>query len=204
MKNHLSLLAGLLFVLWISPVRPADRFDAIKARLAEAGCVTLEFLSILESEIFDETDTIAGEAVVSADGRYVVDLGGDRYLYDLTSLYSYSAENNQVTIESVRGGGASGREISFITRLDQYYETRVISSGRAYRLIRLSPDMQNIPDSLVLTIRPDSSVLDEIQYFDVNEELNRIVFLRLETGTSCPDSLFKPAYPDSVEKVRLD
>jgi hypothetical protein len=198
-----SLLAGVLLLLGMTAICSADSFDTIKKRLAEAGCVGLSFLSIVESDIFESCDTVKASATISEDGRYVVDLGNDHYLYDRTHLYSYSRDNNQVTIERARDNGTAGQEISFITRLDELYAVNPLTPNQTYRLVKRKSGNDNIPDSLVVGVRPDTTLLDWIEYCDVNGELNRIVFLDQTSSEICSDSLFVPSYPDSVERVRL-
>jgi len=181
----------------------ADSFDTIKQRFADAGCVNLSFLSIVESDIFESIDTVHASATISADNRYVINLGNDQYLYDRVHLYSYSQENNQVTIERAKENGAPGQEISFIMHLDELYIVDPLTPGEKYRLVKRKSGYDNVPDSLIVAVRPDTTLLNWIEYYDVNGELNRIVLLEHTTSETCPDSLFVPAYPDSVERVRL-
>jgi len=204
MKLHFALLFGLLWLAAVGRGEDADRFDKIKERLSRAGCARFQFLSVIESDVFDRSDTMTGDACISADGRYLVNLGMDQYLYDLRCLFSYSGDNNQVTIEHVSPEDTFGDEISFLTRLDELYETYPSMTNLCYRLVKRKPQRQNIPDSMILCIRADTLKLDRIEYYDLNEELNRILFLRQEISAACDDSLFIPIYPDSVEYIRLD
>ncbi|TET95211.1 MAG: hypothetical protein E3J26_03160, partial [Candidatus Zixiibacteriota bacterium] len=79
-----------LWLIYLSTSAAADRFDTIKEQLAQAACTRFEFVSIIESEIFDATDSATGTAYIARDGRFNVTLGEDRYLFDLRFLYSYS------------------------------------------------------------------------------------------------------------------
>jgi len=202
MKQTLSILiigGGLC----ISTIASADRFEAIKELLARTECTRFEFLSIIESEVFDQTDSVMGAAYIAGDGRYNVVVGGDRYLFDGNNLYSYSAENNQVVIEKVAHKEQTSREISFITRLDEFYEVYPIRTDSSYRLVKKTSVKGDMPDSATVFIAPRALQIKRLEYYDVNYERTVILFLKQEADTVCNEEQFKPAFPDSVEKVRL-
>jgi len=192
-----------LWLIYLSASATADRFDTIKEQLAQAACTRFEFVSILESEIFDATDSATGTAYISRDGRFNVTLGEDRYLFDLRFLYSYSAENNQVVIEKVSDKEGVSREISFITRLDELYETHTIQPGKSYRLLKRPGEKGDIPDSVTVFIAQDTLQLERLEYLDINEERNVIVIRKQQTGKDCDEKRFEPPFPDSVERIRL-
>lgn len=192
-----------MWLIYLSASAAVDRFDTIKEQLAQAACTRFEFVSIIESEIFDATDSATGTAYIARDGRFNVTLGEDRYLFDLRFLYSYSTENNQVVIEKVSDQAQVSREISFITRLDELYETHTIRPGKSYRLLKRPGEKSDIPDSVTIFIAPDSLQLERLEYLDINEERNVIVILKQQTSKDCDKMQFEPAFPDSVERIRL-
>ena len=202
MKGQLIYLTAALCLLVEASSSAPDRLDILKRQFARADCVSFRFLSIVESGIFDRSDTIEAEATIAADGQYVINLGRDQYLYDLEYLYSFSSDNNQVTVEKANDMEVP-EELSFVKRLDDFYRSFVLKPDLRYRLLRLSTEESNIPDSLLLFLRPDSLMLDRIEYYDINEELNLIIFLEQTVNESCPDTPFVPNYPDSVEVIRL-
>jgi len=201
-KGQLIYLTVALCLLVEAGSSAPDRLDILKHQFALADCVNFRFLSIVESGIFDRSDTIEAEATIAEDGRYLINLGRDQYLYDLEYLYSFSYDNNQVTIERANGREVP-EELSFVKRLDDFYRSFVLKPDSLYRLLKLSAEGSNIPDSLLLFLRSDSLLLDRIEYYDINEELNRIIFLEQTVNETCPDTPFVPNYPDSVEVIRL-
>ena len=200
--SAVAVISALAFIV-AAPLYPIDRLEQVKKDLAAAGCVTIDFLSILESDIFDRTDTVAGQAVLASDGRYSVQLGTDWYLSDLTYAYAYSPENNQVTIEEISDNPDHAREISFVTRLDEFYESSILKPGMQYRLVRKGENVRSIPDSLVLYLLEDTLRIRQLEYLDINDELNRIVFQSQRIDSVCPDSVFVPAFPDTAEQIRM-
>ena len=45
--------------------------------------------------------------------------------------------------------------------------------------------------------------VERLEYFDINDELNRVVFTSEQFDSVCKDSIFIPAFPDSAERIRL-
>jgi outer membrane lipoprotein-sorting protein len=201
-KLKVSLL-GLSLLIFGSSVGVADSFDKIKADLANSDCTRFEFISILESSIFDVVDSTEGQAYIASDGRYNIIVTGDQYLFDGVNLYSYSAENNQVVIETLDSGYVKSDEISYITRLDDYYQTMVVTPDRQYRLLRRPGVLGDIPDSMTVWVNSTRMVLELITYLDVNEELNRIVIKNQTVDSKCLENSFEPTFPDSVERIKL-
>ena len=201
MTIFLSILLCVVCLLCGSAA--ADSFDRIKADLERAACVKFEFISIIESDIFESVDSTYGTAYLAGDGRYLLEIGGDVYLYDHANSYTYSAENNQVIIEAIGEGFSAGDEISFITNLGELYATQVLEPDSVYRLTRLPDAIGDYPDSLILSIDASGRRLQQIQYYDVNEELNRIVFAKQELYEKCDEFRFEAAFPDTVDRVKL-
>jgi len=201
-KRPILLFIGLCLLLCQEIHSGDDCFEKIKKSLSEAGCSQFEFLSILESDVFETTDTTSGSAYLAADGRYSVMVGRESYFNTGNRLYSYSREHNQVTVE--RADPKLVQEnISFVTRLDDYYETEVISLNEEYRLKKIDHHVRSIPDLMQVFIDCDDLQLRELRFKDHNEDLNHIVILRQETDSECDEQMLVPDYPDSVEVVEL-
>ncbi len=200
-----SVFYKLLIVCLVAgpSVARADAFDKIKSTLAEAACVRVEFLSILESKIFKQVDTSKGTADLLRDGRYVVTVGDDEYLYDREHTYTYSRENNQVVIEGVDSSAAYTKEVSYLMHMDDLFITRVVRPDLEYRLIKRSQRMPNLPDTITVMIDKEKLRLVSLSYHDINDEPTRIEFLRLTSSDKCDERRFEPNFPDSVQRVKL-
>lgn len=202
MRLHRLFLAAI--ILCSATVLAANNsFDEIKLQLAEAGCVHFEFLNIIESDIFDSVDSTDGEAWLAADGRYLIKLDSDEYLFDGADLYSYSFENNQVTVEQLDTADAQTGQISFIRRLDEWFKTDIIEPDLRFRLALREGVEGDLPDTMIIEIDSDNNRIRRIEYLDLNEEKNRIIIDSQDISDSCIEQLFRPNYPDSVELIRL-
>lgn len=201
--NAIRIVALTLLVGLAGGGVRADTFDAIKQAYRKAACVKINFISIIESSVFETVDSVAGSAVIAGSGKYKVVLGKDKYLFDGVDLYSYSHDNNQVVIERLDPDDRFGAEVSFITRLDEIYKTAILRPDSTYRLVKSTSGYDNVPDSLVVTIDRRKSAIRTIEYFDVNEEKNRIVFREQSLTGGCDSTVFVPEFPDSAERMRL-
>lgn len=202
MKVFTLVFTQILFLFSLSTA--ADRFDSIKKELVDAGCCSFSFISVLSSSVFDTKDSSHGTAHIARDGRYQIVLGNDVYLCDGKSSYSYSPSTNQVIIEQLDSGHTVNKEISFLTRLDEYYITRCIKTNLQYALTKKTGvKAGNIPDSMLVTIDVEHRRIAHIDYFDVNDEQVSVVLLEQQLDSACGDSLFVPVFPDSAETVKL-
>lgn len=181
----------------------ADTFDTIKAQLRKSECVRLAFQSIVESSIFETSDTLDGTASFERTGRYQVTLGHDRYIFDGTDLFSYSRENQQVTIERVAPDEQFGAEVSFVTRLDEIYKTRILRPDSTYHLVKTARGYANVPDSMVVTIDKKARMIRLIEYLDINEEPTKIRFVSQSLDRTCDPEDFKTDFPDSIQVIRF-
>lgn len=193
-------LALLIFGISIAHAEP---FEDIKADLAAAEQVRIDFLSLIESSVFETVDSFPGVAYICSDGRYFMHIGSDEYLFDGEDLYSYSADNNQVTVESMTAGDPTGDQVTFISRLDDYFETTNLSEPGQYLLVRKETSSDVLPDSMTVFLDSKLVRLSQISYYDINEELNRIILDTISYLDKCDSTLYVPAFPDSVETVRL-
>jgi len=181
--------------------RAGDSFERIKGDLAGAKCVELEFIIILDSEVFDTVDSALGRAMLAHDGRYSVAIGEDKYIYDRQLLYSYSGEQKQVTVERIEGPSAAG--VSFLIRLDEYYSSTLIGGNREYRLIKEGTVIGNMPDSMVISIDVEARAIERIEYFDVNDDLNTVVITSQTLDNDCDSAQFIPGWPEGTQILRL-
>lgn len=199
--NRLTLIA--LLICAAAVMAGSNSFDKIKRQLSDAGCAHFKFLNIIESDVFDSVDSTDGEAWLAADGRYLIRLDSDQYLFDGSDLYSYSFENNQVTIEQLDTAGAQTGQISFIRRLDEWFKTDIIEPDLRFRLTLRDGVEGDLPDSMVVEIDKKKNRIRSIDYLDLNEEYNRIIINSQDISDSCAEHYFEPSFPDSVDTIRL-
>ncbi len=181
----------------------ADKLAEAVDQLRGADCAAIEFLSIARSDFFSYVDTVYGEVYLAADGRYRVRLGPDTYLHTGDTLYSHSAKHNQVTVESGMSYLGQAEQVSWLRRLDHWYEWS--SDGPwLYRLTRKESDTAgDLPGRMTVRIDSLRSTIDWLEYKDINDDLNRLIIHRQRLDSPCQDSLLTPRFPDTVEVIKL-
>jgi len=200
--NMKKIFAIVLIVTFtVGQVVLADSFQKLKDKLNQKGCFYFEFINLIESDIFDQVDTTYGNAFFASNGMYNIKMGDEQYLYNLKKTYEYSQSNNQVVIENPDSSNLE--EMIFLTKLDKYYKTYIIKPDQKYRLLKKSDIKGDYPDSMIVMIDREKVKLKQIDYFDVNNELNRIIFIKQRYHMKCDDNTFEPQFPDSVERVKL-
>ena len=197
----MKILLTTIVLLYSGVNVMADSFDQIKADLSRSGCQRIEFINILESDVFETVDTTYGELLISSTNSYRLTIGESIFLADSAFTYDYSTETNQVIIEKRELGNFD--EISFITRLDELYRTQTIAPDLKYYLKKRPDVTADTPDSMTVTIDKKALNLKQIDYLDVNEDLNRVIILKQEYLEKCPDRAFEPDFPADAERVKL-
>ncbi len=190
---------------WPQAVRgEQDPFDRIASDLSQADCIYVEFLHIVESAVFNDVDSMPGVAQFDNDGRYRIELPNDEFVCDGRLSYAYSIPNNQIVIERLGAGQTAGaHDLLFLAHLKEYYKVTPVISGRGYRLVKTLSKQSSLPDSMNAYLTGEPARLDRFEYLDINEDRNQLIITSLTTEHPCPDSLFVPSWPDSVDRVKL-
>lgn len=180
-----------------------DPFERLKADLSSSDCIRLEFISVVSSEVFESVDSVAGSALVAADGRFRIRLGPDWFVQDSASLYSFNAAQNQITIERRPPDSASTLELTFLTRLDQWFDSRILQARKSYLLVRKPASPSSLPDSLTLGLTNGPQRLEQVAFVDENGDAHTIWVRQLTLNARCRSNQFVPDIPDSADVVRL-
>ena len=163
----------------------------------------MSFLNLVVSDVFETTDTTQGEIVFTRDGLYSTVIGSDHYIFDGTCLWEYSRLYNQATQNCAQPGQPVDESFLFFLRLDRDYFTHERIPDSVYALTIREGVKSGAPDSMVVVINPQLERIVEFLYFDINDELNRIVVLDEVTFESSDSSLFRPNFPDSTEILNI-
>lgn len=180
-----------------------DVFDEIKKDLSQAKCIKLEFISIIESDIFETIDSIPGKSIISNDDKYKISIGDDIYINDKLNLYSYSIENNQVIIEKAENSSESIGEITFLKKLDKLFNTTIIMKNEKYRLTKKINVKSELPDSMLIILNHKKKIIEKIIYSDINDDRNTILIKSIDILSPCVPDDFIPNFPESADRIKL-
>jgi outer membrane lipoprotein-sorting protein len=201
--KYSGVFLGLLALVLSSVAVFGSSFERTKRKLASSNCIYYQFVTTVESKVFDVVDTAYCTAYIAKDGRFRVEVGPDYFIFNGDSLYSYSFENNQVVIEQPDPDDPVSSEISFVMKLEEWYDSSELKEKNTYKLVKRKGIEGEIPDSMIMSIDKESTDIKTIQYFDQNGDLNNIIITNQVIDTACNSDRFIPDYPDSVEKIRF-
>jgi outer membrane lipoprotein-sorting protein len=185
----------------VKTIPDSDKFNELKKELSSAAMVRFDILITVESSVFDEIDSTYGDISVANDGRYFARLNGDEYLYDGKCIYEYSAENNQVTKRCPSEGEVVENRLGFIKNLDKYYKTTVVEQDSIYTLAKIAENEESLPDSMTIYLKGGN--LARLEYYDLNDDLNKVDILSEAIFDSLKINIFELNLPDSVEVIIL-
>jgi outer membrane lipoprotein-sorting protein len=203
MRHYLLIRSALICgtLLLLSGRLSADSFDDLIEKYKKASLIELDVIVVVESSIFDDVDSVAGRILVCADGRYRMELGEDSYIFDGRCIWEYSAENRQATKKCLKDGEIFENRLSFIKNLNKFYDAEIVVPDSIYRLLSVDSTESSLPEEMSLYVsRADLKLID---YFDLNQDLNRIYINRTILTDSIKAGLFEFNPPDSVEIISL-
>ena len=178
-------------------------FDEIKDRLNSSPQTKVSFLNLVVSDVFETTDTTQGEIVFTGDGLYSTIIGPDHYIFDGRCLWEYSALYAQATKNCTQPGQSVDESFLFFLRLDRDYLTHERVPDSVYALTVREGIESGAPDSMVVVISAELKRIVEFTYYDINEELNRILVLEEITFEIADSSLFEANFPDSTDILNI-
>ncbi len=184
------------------PSKPS-LFEQLAGQYNTTPQTTVDFRHIVVSEFFGTADTVAGSIVFASDGRYTTRLGGDEYLFDGKCLWEYSKLYGQATRNCLKPGQRLDDSFLFFKHFNEYYDINTVRPDSIYRLTIHKDYRGKAPDSMVVTLNPSAKHIISMEYYDINEELNRILLGAETTSDSINSALFTPTFPDSTEIIEI-
>jgi outer membrane lipoprotein-sorting protein len=176
-----------------------DAFEKLKKEYGQAKLVEFDVDIIIVSEIFDDADTSVARIFIADDERYRADINDDIYMCDGDYFWEYSKENEQVTKKAF-DKNSSQNALTFFKNPDKYYKTEILKHNKKYSIMKISDD-DALPDSALIYI--DNGELVSIEYYDINDDLNKISFKNIIVSDTIDEQIFRQNWPDSVEIITL-
>lgn len=178
-------------------------FEKIERRLSTSPQVEIRFEHIVVSEFFDTADTLVGSVTFTNDGRYLTDLGQSQYLFDGECLWEYSLTYAQATRNCLQAGQRIDDSFLFFRNFNEYYTIKEVAKDSLYQLTILPEHRGGAPDSLNIILNRDEERIASMEYYDINEELNRMVIGQERFFDTIDSLIFSASFPDSVEIIEL-
>jgi outer membrane lipoprotein-sorting protein len=205
MNKPASVAASLVVVLLCGAFALGEcpEMAKMKELYHQKRYISLEFLQIIRSDVFETVDTVAGTLWAGWEGRFRLTTP-DQVLVSNGALYwSYSVENQQVLVDSVDELG-SWNPLTLLYDPEQVYACRDQNKkGGAIEFAMAAIDTLTAPAKFTLTVTPGTFEPRSLVYFDDNDSRIDIRITKFARLNVLPDSLFEFHPGPGVEVIEM-
>lgn len=189
-------------------VTAAQVVEKTEAVYAKNKTFAVKFTQIVASGDFFDDDKTSGKMLLSYPDRFRVETPEQVLASDGDSLWTYSVENKQVTIEAMSGLEDVVTPADYLFRFKEHYDleydsTETISKRVCYRLSLKSKDDKQYVRSMKVFIDQETSLVRQVIYRDMNDNKITLEFSDWRLGVEIGPSEFRFKTPSGVEEVRV-
>lgn len=179
-----------------------------EASYADAGHFSADFTQVLSAGEFFEDETTNGTMTIGYPDKFRIESPVQTLASDGDSLWSYSVENKQVTIESMEALTDVVTPADYLFRFKEHYkiasDTVVELRGqKAYKLHLVALSEDEFVRELDLYINSDTYLVARVAYRDPNENLVTLDFSNWKLNVKTQPEDFRFQTPPGVEEVRV-
>ncbi len=178
-----------------------DCFEKLKSQYSSCKMMSIEAELEIYSRVFEDSEKYKVKVLTAENGYYNISVDKDMYLFDGTKIWEYSFDNNQATYRVVSSEEQPTDQISFIKNLGTFYYTADADPCRSYRLVLIDSSETSLPDELKILLKKGG--LAEIEYYDLNGDLNTFHVQSVKLYDEFKQALFEPDFPDSTDIISL-
>jgi outer membrane lipoprotein-sorting protein len=165
--------------------------------------VSLEFLQITRSDVFETVDTVQGTVYAGWEGRFRLTMPDQIIVSNGVLVWSYSAENRQVLIDSVRELG-SWNPITLLYDPERVYTCKGQTKRQnLWELEMTAVDTSIVPRQFMLQITENEYTPKALIYHDDAGSRIEVHIDDFSRQDQLPDSLFEFRPGPGVEVIRM-
>lgn len=197
------IMAGAVFAVTASQV--VEKTEAIYAK---NKTFTVKFTQTVSAGDFFDDDKTSGKMLLSYPDKFRVETPEQTLASDGDSLWTYSVENKQVTIESMIGLEDVVTPADYLFRFKEHYDleydsTETIAKHQCHQLSLKSKDDNQYVRSMKVFIDTETSLVRRVIYRDLNDNKITLDFSDWKLGEQIESSEFRFKTPSGVEEVRV-
>ena len=175
---------------------------------ADAGHFSAKFLQTLSAGDFFEDETTSGTMIIGYPDRFHIESPLQTLASDGDSLWSYSVENKQVTIEAMKNLSDIVTPADYLFRFKKHYRVDSdtlldLSGNKAYKLHLIALTEDEFVRELDLYIDSDTYLVARAAYRDPNDNLVTLDFSDWKLNIKTKPDNFRFQTPPGVEEVRV-
>jgi len=184
-------LIGMLFLV-AAPAAGGECPELEKLREVYRGrpFISLTFLQLIHSEIFETVDSLKGTLWAGRKGRFRLSMPGQAMVSNGILYWSYSEENQQVLVDSVARLG-EWNPITLVYDPEGVYECqgqKIYGDTLAFEMVAL--DTLTAPRQFIMQVAKAGYIPQKIIYYDDNDSRIEVFIGDFERPAALPDSLF--------------
>jgi len=169
----------------------------------EEGYISLEFVQLIHSDIFETVDTLSGSVHAGFEGRFRLSMPDQILVSNGVLYWSYSAENQQVLIDSVAELG-SWNPLTLLYDPEQVYRCENQSAaGDTIAFDMIAADSGIVPTEFTMVVERGTYRPERLVYFDDNDSRIEVNIEKFRRRDHLPDSLFEFHPGPGVEVIEM-
>lgn len=182
--------------------------EKTEAIYAKNKTFTVKFTQTVSAGDFFDDDKTSGKMLLSYPDKFRVETPEQTLASDGDSLWTYSVENKQVTIESMIGLEDVVTPADYLFRFKEHYDleydsTETISKRMCHQLSLKSKDDNQYVRSMKVFIDTETSLVRRVVYRDLNDNKITLDFSDWKLGEQIEPAAFRFKTPSGVEEVRV-
>lgn len=206
MMTLLRIMAMIFLLYGLNICMAAEKcpdIAGLRASFQQENYITLDFLQIIDSDIFESVDSLTGNLRAGKEGRFRLEMPGQTLVSNGILYWSYSAENNQVLIDSVAGLG-EWNPLTLLYNPEEIYCCMNESKNKnTFEFEMSATDSLTEPQVFILRVTKKDFIPKNLIYYDDNDSRIEVIIENFERNESLPDSLFIFHAPAGVEVIRM-
>ena len=177
--------------------------QTLRKNLQAKNYLSLKFVQITYSDIFETVDTIQGDLWAGQKGRFRLTMPGQEVISNGELYWSYSEENKQVLLDSVAGLG-DWNPVTLLYDPESIYECMDESpDSEQIDFNMAAKDTTTIPGRFMLEVSDPGYIPSRLSYRDENNSRIVIDIKDFKLVDSLPDTLFEYRPVPGVEIITV-
>lgn len=200
-----KLVFGIALLIAFGSLANGECPDIQKLRkfYQERQFITLNFLQLTHSDIFESVDSLSGSLWAGREGRFRLTMPQQMIISNGILYWSYSIENQQVLVDSVARLG-NWNPLTLLYDPGGVYECRNQEKvGDTLEFDMVALDTMTIPYQFDMQILSPGYVPRKIIYFDDNDSRIEVFINGFSRPAELPDSLFNIGTLPGVEIIEM-
>lgn len=203
-----TLVLCLIAATRLFAVTAAEVVEKSESLYSSKKTFTVKFNQVVSSGDFFDDDKTAGTMFLSYPDKFRVETLEQTLASDGDSLWTYSVENKQVTIESMKQLEDVVTPADYLFRFKEHYNltydsTETISKRFCHLLSLKSKDDDQFVRSMKVYIDSETWLVRRVIYRDLNDNKITLDFEDWQLGTAIAPEKFRFKTPSGVEEVRV-